>query len=141
MSSHASATVDGCALAGRARRARAPARSLALLIAGVLTGVLAGCTSAEFNRSYSAPTYPPFKGEVEVLELMPPAGTFERLGVVVATGGDAGTKQSLVRQLKKTAAAGGANAISLQHADLTEYSTHGGGTQTKLAAWAIRLRP
>ena len=102
--------------------------------------LLAGCTSAEFNRNASAPAYPPYEGEVAVLTELPPAGQFERLGVVVATGGDAGTRKALLRSLKRKAAASGANAIMLQRDELREVRTTGVGTQTKLAAWALRVR-
>ena len=111
-------------------------RTLALAAATLL----AACTSAEFNRNASAPSYPPYKGEVAVLTELPPADQFERLGVVVATGGDAGTESSLLRALKKRAAASGANAIMLQHDKVRELGTRGVGTQTKLAAWALRVR-
>ena len=108
-----------------------------LALAGAL---LAGCSTAEFNRNASAPDYPPYDGEVAVLTELPPAGQFERLGVGVATGGDAGTRSALLRSLKKKAAAGGANAIMLQRDEVKELGTQGVGTQTKLAAWALRVR-
>ena len=102
--------------------------------------LLAACTSAEFNRNADAPAYPPYKGEVEVLEVLPPPDRFERLGVVLVTGGDAGTKNALLRDLKKAAAANGANAIMLQRDTVQERGTRGVGTQTRLAAWALRIR-
>ncbi len=114
-----------------------PYRLRTLALAGAL---LAGCSTAEFNRNASAPDYPPYDGEVAVLTELPPAGQFERLGVVVATGGDAGTRNALLRSLKKKAAAGGANAIMLQRDEVKELGTQGVGTQTKLAAWALRVR-
>jgi hypothetical protein len=109
----------------------------AVVVAALL--VLAGCTSAQFNRNVSAPRYPPYAGEVAVLQSPPSAGTFERLGVVVVTAGDAGTMGGMLADLKKAAAKQGANAVMLQHDKLRE-GTSAGGTEHKLAAWAFRVR-
>ena len=106
---------------------------------GVLVLLLAGCAGAEFNRNANAPTYPPYEGEVMLLGSLPPADQFERLGVVIARGVGLSTEERLRQQLKKAAARNGANALVLQ-SKLQTIPDGDGGSERRLAAWAIRVR-
>lgn len=104
------------------------------IAAFVLSFILAGCSTGEFRGRSDAPTYPPYKGNVRVLERLPQAGTYERLGIVMARAGTVSYGDTLIKRLKKTAATRGANAIVLQG---QERDTIDG---TMLAGWAIRVR-
>ena len=100
----------------------------------LLALVLVGCATGEFRGRSSAPAFPPYKGEVRLLERFPASGTFERLGVVTVKVGVVQYANTLTNKLKKTAAARGANAVVLQ----------GKARETSegsiLAGWAIRVR-
>ena len=106
----------------------------------LLALALGACTSTDFNRAATAPDYPPWRGDVAVLDTLPPAGQYERLGVVVVEGGDVSTAGRLVSDLKKAAAKQGANAIMLQRDKPNQETTRGVGTSSRMAAWAFRLR-
>ena len=80
-----------------------------ILILGFLL-LLASCATAEFVPSESGLRFPPWSGEVRVLDQMPKTG-FERVGVVTARGGVVHGTDELTRALKARAAEQGANAI------------------------------
>jgi len=107
-----------------------PAACVALL--------LAACSSASYAPSTDRPGLAPYRGEVAVLERLPPPGSFLRVGIVVTEGGDLTNRSMLMRRLKKEAAARGADAIVLQtparNPDL--YAKK----DAKFAAWAIRRK-
>lgn len=105
----------------------------------VLAAVLTGCVGAEFRPTPTAPAFEPYTGEVKVLGRLPPAGRFERVGVVIAEGVKFTSKSTMLEQLKREAAARGANAIVLQ-SDVKTTPDSEGGERKKLAAWALRLK-
>ena len=109
--------------------------------AGVAVAVLLGaCATTEHTSIPTAPTYPPFTGEVQVLDAMPPSGTYERLGVVIARGPDITRDATLRKTLLKQAGEQGANAVVLQGPVQTSPNADG-KSEKRLAAWAIRLEP
>jgi len=110
-----------------------------LLGAFVLAAALGACAGAEFRPSPTAPAFEPYSGEVKVLGRLPPADRFDRVGVVIAEGVNLTKKSSMLEQLKREAAARGANAVVLQ-GDVKTTVDSEGGKRKKLAAWAIRLK-
>lgn len=110
-------------------------RWLAIICAAML---LAACASASYAPSSGGPRFAPYRGDVEVLERLPPHGSFTRVGVVEVEGNDFTSHWMMMRQLKQAAAARGADAIVLQ-APLNnpDFYTKKGA---KIAAWAIRRK-
>lgn len=107
-----------------------------LLFAG-LAVVLAGCTGARFQPAAGAKAYPPYRGEVAVLEDFPAPGSFERLGVVVVDGTEQTADARLRARLLEEAARRGANAVVLQgKIKLAPYRD--GALQKRLGAFALR---
>jgi len=119
------------------RSPEAMRRSLPAALLAAAAVALSACTSVQFNRITNAPEYPPFTGEVQVIESLPAADRFVRLGTVVARGGDAATGAGLTKDLQKEAARNGANAIMLQSPP--REGTSAAGKELRLAAWAFRI--
>ena len=112
--------------------------SPAILLAALVM-VLSGCTSpARFTPTSSGQNFPPYEGEVRILENLPPSDQFERVGVIIVEGVLLTKDASMVADLKSAAAENGANAVVMQ-APIKVTKTPGGGTHKALAAWAIRL--
>ncbi len=111
---------------------------VAALLLGVLPLALAGCSSARYRPAPGAAPLAPFRGEVRVLERLPPPGSYRRLGVVVAEGGDLTSRERLLGRLKREAAARGADAIVVQRPAASP-AGYSGSRLPRLAAWAIRL--
>lgn len=120
------------------RPRRRVGRSLTVLLA-VLIAAISGCTSpAKFQPASDSEDFPPYEGEVRVLENLPPSDQYKRVGVVFVEGVLLTKDASMVAAVKKEAAANGANAVVMQSAvKVTKNSD--GSTRKKLAAWAIRL--
>jgi hypothetical protein len=117
------------------RRAR---RSRALLLL-LLAMTISGCTSpAKFTPASGSEKFPPYEGEVRVLENLPSSNQFERVGVVIVEGVQLTKDASMVSAVKKEAAANGANAVVMQ-APIKVTKDSSGGVHKRLAAWAIRL--
>ena len=113
--------------------------SLTLLLV-VLIGAISACTSpAKFRPASGAEDFPPFEGEVRILENLPPSGVYERVGVVVVEGVLLTKDASMVAAVKQKAAENGANAVVMQ-SPIKNTKQSDGSTTRKLAAWAIRLR-
>lgn len=72
---------------------------------------LSACATADFTPTESGQMWPEYRGNVAVLERMPPAQTYDRIGVVVAKGGLAHDSAEMTRAMKERAAQMGANTI------------------------------
>jgi hypothetical protein len=108
-------------------------RSTRYLFAAVL--LLAGCSSAEFEPSgVVAPA--PYKGEVKVLDRLPPDGSYQLVGIVTVRGVNLSSDERMFEQLKARAAEQGADAVVPQG----RIRERAGGDERVLAAHAIRLR-
>lgn len=119
------------------RRELTPGTSYALLLLAVL--FIAGCASpATFQASSGGKSYPPYEGEVRVLENLPPSDQYARIGIVKVEGVLLTKEAEMVAKIKDKAADKGANAVVMQSAmKVTKNSD--GSTTRRLAAWAIRL--
>ena len=112
--------------------------SLTILLATLVT-VISGCTSpAKFTPASSGQDFPPFEGEVKILENLPPSDQFERVGVIIVEGVLLTKDASMVADVKRAAAANGADAVVMQ-SPIKVAKTPGGNTRKTLGAWAIRL--
>jgi len=106
----------------------------------MLAVVLGGCTSpAEFSPSTGGKTFPPYEGDVRVLQKLPNPDQFERVGVVVVNGVQLTSDAAMVDAVRKKAAKNGANAVVMQGPVRVTKDSAGGVNKT-LAAWAIRLK-
>jgi hypothetical protein len=82
--------------------------------------------------------FPPYEGDVRVLENLPPSNQYKRVGVVFVEGVLLTKDASMVASVKKKAAASGADAVVMQ-SKIKVIKNSDGSTTKKLAAWAIRL--
>ena len=111
---------------------------LCLLI--VLGAAATGCTSpARFTPSSGAEKFPPYEGEVRVLQQMPAPGQFERVGVVIVEGVQLTADAALMDSARRKAAENGADAVVWQ-GPIQVTKDSAGGVKKTLAAWAIRLK-
>jgi len=101
--------------------------------------LLAGCARSEYRAESQAPSFPPYEGKVELLESFPPAGTYDRLGVVTVEVYALSYSDTLTKKITGEAAARGANAVVLQGKVRTRRDAQGHETEI-LAGWAIRVR-
>lgn len=95
------------------------------------------CTSTSFDRASSAPRYPAYKGEVEVLYEFPPVDTYTVLGVVLISGARYTRDSGMMKDLLTTAAKNGANAVVVQQGKILQADQQ--ETRTRLAGTAIRI--
>ena len=100
---------------------------------------IGGCTSVEFNPARGAPSFGAYKGEVKLLDRLPPPGRYQRLGIVIVRGPRATDREDLLEDLKTEAAKRGADAIVLQ-GDMKISSVSGGHIEKSLGAFALRLK-
>lgn len=100
---------------------------------------IGGCTSVEFNPARGAPSFGAYKGEVKLLDRLPPPGRYQRLGIVIVRGPRATDPEDLLEDLKTEAAKRGADAIVLQGGVKTS-SVPGGYIEKSLGAFALRLK-
>lgn len=99
---------------------------------------LVACANSDFRGESQAPQYPPYKGEVALLEKFPSPGSFERLGVITVKSHGISYDTTLADKISKDAAARGANAVVLQ--GKVRSRRDGDGHEVNvLAGWAIRL--
>ena len=112
---------------------------LLLAVLFIALAALAGCASpATFQPSTGGQTFPPYEGEVRVLENLPPSDQYTRVGIVKVDGVLLTKEAEMVAKIKDKAADKGANAVVMQSAmKVTKNSD--GSTTRRLAAWAIRL--
>ncbi len=112
-------------------------RALYILLLAVLPGalVLGGCASSRFTSSGGEPLAP-WHGEVQVLERLPPEGTYRLVGVVSVSGVALTSDARMFDDLRALAAERGANAVVPQ-GPIRDRAT-GGGEERALAAYAIR---
>ena len=111
---------------------------LTLLLA-VIMAVLGGCTSpATFQPALGSEKFPPYEGEVKILENLPAANQYKRVGVVTVEGVLLTKDSNMVAAIKTLAAEKGANAVVMQ-GPVKSIKKPDGGTQKRLAAWAIHL--
>ena len=113
-------------------------RALYILLLAVLPGalVLGGCASSRFTSSGGEPLAP-WRGEVQVLERLPPEGTYRLVGVVSVSGVALTSDARMFDDLRARAAERGANAVVPQ-GPIRDRATGGGGEERALAAYAIR---
>lgn len=106
----------------------------------VLGAAAVGCTSpARFAPSSGAEKFPPYDGEVRVLEHLPAPGQFERVGVVVVEGVQLTSDAALMDSARRKAAENGADAVVMQ-GPIQVTKDSAGGVKKTLAVWAIRLK-
>lgn len=122
-----------------ARRSRARASRLSMVLMAVVMTAISGCTSpATFQPASGSEEFPPYEGDVRVLENLPPSNQYKRVGVVFVEGVLLTKDASMVASVKKKAAAKGADAVVMQ-SKIKVIKNSDGSTTKKLAAWAIRL--
>jgi hypothetical protein len=110
-----------------------------LALLAVLALMASSCTSpARFTPSTGSEKYPPYEGQVRVLENLPPSGQFTRVGVVIVEGVQLTNDSDMVAAVKREAAKNGADAVVMQ-GPIKSARDASGGVQRTLAAWAIRL--
>jgi hypothetical protein len=115
-----------------------PGRLSMLLMVVVIAGI-SSCTSpATFQPASRSVEFPPYEGDVRVLENLPPSSQYKRVGVVFVEGVLLTKDASMVASVKKKAAANGADAVVMQ-SKIKVIKNSDGSTTKKLAAWAIRL--
>ena len=109
------------------------------LMSVLLATALGACTNpARFTPASSSQDFPPYEGEVRVLENLPNSSQYQRVGVVMIEGVLLTKDAAMVDAIKSEAADRGANAVVMQSAiKVTKNSD--GSTKKALAAWAIRL--
>ena len=123
----------------RTQRSRGRAGRLSTVLMAVVMTAISGCTSpATFQPASRSEEFPPYEGEVRVLENLPPSNQYKRVGVVIVEGVLLTKDAAMVASVKKKAAAKGANAVVMQ-SKIKVTKNHDGNTTKKLAAWAIRL--
>ena len=123
----------------RTQRSRGRAGRLSTVLMAVVMTAISGCTSpATFQPASRSEEFPPYEGEVRVLENLPPSNQYERVGVVIVEGVLLTKDAAMVASVKKKAAAKGADAVVMQ-SKIKVTKNHDGNTTKKLAAWAIRL--
>ena len=122
-----------------ARRSRARAGWLSMVLMALVMTAISGCTSpATFQPASSSEEFPPYEGDVRVLENLPPSNQYKRVGVVFVEGVLLTKDASMVASVKKKAGAKGADAVVMQ-SKIKVIKNSDGSTTKKLAAWAIRL--
>jgi hypothetical protein len=72
---------------------------------------IGGCSNVQFNPAPGAPSYGAYKGEVKLLDRLPPPGRYTRIGIVIARGPRATGPEDLIEDIKTEAAKRGADAI------------------------------
>jgi len=123
----------------RTQRSRGRADRLSTVLMAVVMTAISGCTSpATFQPASRSEEFPPYEGEVRVLENLPPSSQYKRVGVVIVEGVLLTKDAAMVASVKKKAAAKGADAVVMQ-SKIKVTKNHDGNTTKKLAAWAIRL--
>ncbi len=121
------------------RRSRGRAGRLSTVLMAVVMTAISGCTSpATFQPASRSEEFPPYEGEVRVLENLPPSDQYMRVGVVFVEGVLLTKDASMVVSVKKKAAANGADTVVMQ-SKIKVIKNSDGSTTKKLAAWAIRL--
>lgn len=95
------------------------------------------CTTTSFDRVSSAPRYPAYQGQVEVLYEFPPLDTYKVLGVVLISGARYTRESGMMHDLLATAAKNGANAVVIQQGKILKADQQ--ETRTRLAGTAIRI--
>ena len=114
--------------------------SISSAVFGLIALTLTACvSSSNYRGESSAPTYPPYKGEVAILEKFPPRGTYERLGVITVRTEGVSYANTLRNRMRKEVAARGGNAVVLQGKE-REGRDGNGHLYGILAGWAIRQR-
>lgn len=99
-----------------------------------------GCTSpARFTPASTTEKFPPYEGEVRVLQHMPDSGQFERVGVVVVEGVQLTADEAMMDAARRKAAQNGANAV-VKQGPIQVTKDSAGGIQKTLAVWAIRVK-
>lgn len=99
---------------------------------------IGGCTSPAQFRPATGEKFPPYEGEVRLLENMPAPGQYQRIGVVVVEGVQLTQEAAMVDVAKRSAAANGADAI-IKQAPVKLTKDGAGSVKKTLAVWAIRL--
>lgn len=110
---------------------------LIVVVAAIVA--MAGCASpATFQPAGGGQNFPPFEGEVRVLENLPSSDQYTRVGIVKVEGVLLTKEAEMVAKIKEKAADNGADAVVMQSA-MKVIKNSDGSTTRRLAAWAIRL--
>lgn len=107
----------------------------------ILLLLLGGCAGAEFTPAPGAGSYPTHEGEVRILSEFPAEGSYERLGILIASGVKLTSKEELIENLTAEAARRGADAIVLQGDVKILRGMGGGSIKKKLGAFALKTKP
>jgi len=113
-------------------------RPVATLLLALSLVLLSACASESFTSSTSK-QYPAWRGEVQVLNKLPPPGKYDLIGIVKIEGANITSEARMFKQLKAQAAARGANAVVPQSKIKTS-TLSSGDKQQVLVAYAIWLR-
>jgi hypothetical protein len=108
------------------------------LVVVMALGLAVGCVKEDYRGESQAPTLAPYRGDVAFLDSFPRAGSFRRLGVITVETYGFSYEDTLTVQIKKSAAARGANAVVLQAKERTITDSKG-RNRSVLAGWAIRI--
>ncbi len=113
-------------------------RRRVVLMVMALAIAIGGCTSPAKFRPATGEKFPPYEGEVRLLENLPAPGQYRRIGVVVVEGVQLTQEAAMVDVAKRSAAANGADAI-IKQAPVKLTKDGAGSVKKTLAVWAIRL--
>ena len=106
-----------------------------IIIAIIVISALSGCTTARFLKTGT--TYPPYNGDVEILDTPLEGVSYEVIGIV-SVDGPLDTRHDLIKLMQKVAAQNGADAIIM----CSDKDCHQAGSQgSSLAAPAIKILP
>lgn len=109
-----------------------------ILIAFIVA--IGGCASPPtFQPASGSERFPPYEGEVIVLENLPPSDQYIPVGIVSIEGVLLTKEADMVKKIKAKAADKGANAVVMQSA-MKVIKDPDGNTTRRLAAWAIRVQ-
>jgi OOP family OmpA-OmpF porin len=98
----------------------------------LVMATLAGCTTTRF-MNMGGTEYPPYDGEVQVIDVHPEGVEYEVIGIVSAGGPWETSHEQLLQQVKEEAAQHGANAVMI-------CSEQMGEEDSSLVAPAVRIK-
>lgn len=102
----------------------------------LVMATLAGCTTTRF-MNIGDTTYPPYDGEVQVIDVHPEGVEYEVIGIVSVGGPWETSHEQLLQQVKEVAAQHGADAVMLCSEKICFRM---GETDSGLVAPAVRIR-
>ena len=103
----------------------------------IALALLGGCTTSQFSPSGDSHAAPTSADDVQLLERLPAAGSYELLGVIIVRGVRLSSDERMFEQLKERAAQRGADAVVPQGKIRDQETTDGSETR-RLGGYAIR---